>query len=122
MTSEEIAPGAETESYVVKSLTGAAAEQVNGFNILRLYGDSSIEGGAMKLYVGARYTLSIETDTAFEASGNTVTFTLDRTESGNSGAVCVNGVLIEGQGAHDCGGVIINVVGYEGARRTDLNP
>ena len=110
MTSEEMEPGAEAESYVVKTLTDDAAAQVNGFNILRLYGDSTISGGQMKLYVGARYTLSIETDEAYEASGNVVTFTLDRTDSGNSGDVYVNGVRIEGAGVHDCGGVVIRVI------------
>lgn len=109
MTSEEMDAGAEAESYVVKTLTGAAADQVNGFSILRLYGDSTMSGGQMKLYVGARYTLSIETDEAFEAGGNTIGFTLDRTDPGNSGDVYVNGVLIDGAGVHDCGGVVITV-------------
>ena len=110
MTSEEMDPGAESESYVVKTLAGAAADQVNGFSILRLYGDSAVSGGQMKLYVGARYTLGIETDDAFETSGNTIEFTLNRTDPGNSGDVYVNGVLIDGPGVHDCGGVVINVI------------
>ena len=110
MTSEEMEPGAEAESYVVKSLTGAAADQVNGFNILRLYGDSAVSGGQMKLYVGARYTFAVETDDAFEASGNTVAFTLDRTDPGNTGAVYVNGEPVTGAGVHDFGGVEITVI------------
>lgn len=110
MTSEEIDPGAETESYVVKTLEGAAADQVNGFNILRLYGDSTISGGQGKLYIGARYTFAIETDAAFEQSGNTVAFTLDRTDSGNTGVMYVNGELVEGAGVHDYGGVVITVI------------
>lgn len=110
MTREVIEPGAETEAYVVKSLEGAAADQVNGFNILRLYGDSSISGGQGKLYIGARYVFVIETDEAFEVSGNTVAFTLDRTEAGNTGDMYVNGVLVEGAGVHDFGGVVITVI------------
>ena len=110
MTSEEMDPGAEAVSYVVKTLTGSAADQVNGFSILRLYGDSSISGGQMKLYVGERYTLAIETDAAFEAAGSPVSFTLDRTDAGNTGPVYVNGELIQGPGIHDLGGVIITVV------------
>lgn len=111
MTSEEMAAGAETESYVVKSLTGAAADQVNGYSILRLYGDSSISGGEGKLYVGVRYTLAIETDEVFEASGNTVAFTIDRGELGNVGEVYVNGELVTGNGVHEYGGVVITVLG-----------
>ncbi len=110
MTSEEMVPGAEAVSYVVKTLTGDAAEQVNGFNILRLYGDSTISGGQMKLYVGERYTLSIVTDGAFDASGSEIVFTLDRTDAGNTGAVYVNGELVEGAGVHDFGGVVIRVL------------
>ncbi|MGM9614501.1 MAG: hypothetical protein ACI3W7_03085 [Oscillospiraceae bacterium] len=111
MTGEAIEAGAETESYVVKSLTGAAADQVNGFNILRLYGDSQITGGEGKLYIGTRYTFAIETDEAFEQSGNVVSFTLDRTEAGNTGILYVNGELVEGAGVHDFGGVVITVIG-----------
>lgn len=111
MTSEEMAAGAETEDYVVKSLTGDAADQVNGYSILRLYGDSSISGGEGKLYVGVRYTLAIETDEAFEASGNTVAFTIDRGELGNLGEVYVNGELVTGNGTHEFGGVVITVLG-----------
>ena len=110
MTSEEMEPGAEAVSYVVKTLTGAAADQVNGFNILRLYGDSSISGGQMKLYIGERYTMSIQTDAAFEQSGNKVAFTLDRTDLGNLGALYVNGELIQGAGLHELGGVTILVI------------
>lgn len=110
MTSEEMDPGAEAVSYVVKSLTGAAADQVNGYNILRLYGDSSISGGQMKLYIGERYAMSIETDAAFEQSGNAVAFTLDRADPGNLGALYVNGELVEGTGVHSFGGVTITVV------------
>ncbi len=111
MTSEEMDAGAEAVSYVVKTLTGDAAEQVNGFSILRLYGDSSISGGQMKLYIGERYTLSIETDEAFAESGNTVAFTLDRTDPGNTGTLYVNDYLIAGNGVHDLGnGVVITVI------------
>ena len=87
MTSEEMAAGAETESYVVKSLTGAAADQVNGYSILRLNGNSSITGGEGRLYVGARYTLAIETDEAFAGAETPTVFTLDRSEFGNVGEV-----------------------------------
>jgi hypothetical protein len=110
MTKETIDPGAETESYVVKGLVGDAADQVNGYNILRLYGDSSLTGGQGKLYVGVRYTFAIETDQAFQDSGNVVAFTLDRTEDGNTGDVYVDGVLVEGAGVHDFGGVVITVI------------
>ncbi len=110
MTSEEMDPGAEAVSYIVKSLTGTAADQVNGYNILRLYGDSSISGGRMKLYIGERYSMSIETDAAFEQSGNAVAFTLDRTDAGNLGALYVNGELVEGAGVHAFGAVTITVV------------
>lgn len=96
---------------MVKSLTGDAADQVNGYSILRLYGDSSISGGEGKLYVGVRYTLAIETDEAFEASGNTVSFTIDRGELGNVGEVYVNGELVTGNGTHEFGGVVITVLG-----------
>ena len=109
MTSEEMDPGAEAVSYVAKTLTGAAADQVNGFNILRLYGDSSISGGQMKRYIGERCTMSIQTDAAFEQSGNKTVFTLDRTDPGNQGALYVNGSLIQGAGLHDLGGVAIMV-------------
>ena len=110
MTHETIDPGAEAESYVVKGLTGDAADQVNGYNILRLYGDSSVSGGEGKLYIGVRYTFAIETDEAFEESGNVIAFTLDRTEDGNVGALYVNGELVEGAGVHDFGGVVITVI------------
>ncbi len=110
MTSEEMDPGAEAVSYVVKSLTGDAAAQVNGFNLLRLYGDSTISGGQMKLYVGERYTFAIETDAAFDAGGNAVSFTLDRTDPGNTGDVYVNGELVHGAGVHEFGGVAITVI------------
>lgn len=110
MTSEEMDAGAEAVSYIVKSLTGDAAEQVNGFSILRLYGGSTISGGAMKLYIGERYALSIETDDSFEASGSTIAFTLDRTDIGNTGTLYVNGEPIEGAGVHDLGGIVITVV------------
>lgn len=110
MTSEEMDAGAEAVSYVVKSLTGTAADQVNGFNILRLYGDSSITGGQMKLYIGERYAMSIVTDAAFAASGNKISFTLDRRDIGNLGALYVNGELVTGAGVHDFGGVTITVI------------
>lgn len=64
----------------------------------------------MKLYIGERYTFAIETDAAFEQSGNTVAFTLDRTDAGNTGAMYVNGELVEGAGVHDFGGVVVTVV------------
>lgn len=109
MTSEEMAAGAETEGYVVKSLTGDAADQVNGYSILRLYGDSSITGGEGKLYIGARYTLAIETDEAF-MQGDTVTaFTLDRSEPGNVGALYVNGEPVNETGVYDFGNLVITV-------------
>ena len=110
MTSEEMEPGAEAVSYVVKTLTGSAADQVNGYNILRLYGDSVITGGQMKLYIGERYAMSIETDAAFDASGNAVAFTLDRTDSGNLGALYVNGQAVEGAGVHTYGGLTVTVI------------
>ncbi|MCD8116583.1 MAG: hypothetical protein LUE21_05635 [Oscillospiraceae bacterium] len=110
MTGETIEAGAETESYVVKGLTGDAADQVNGYSILRLYGDSSLTGGEGKLYIGVRYTLEIQTDEAFQASGNIVELTIDRTEDGNTGALYVDGVLVEGAGVHDFGGVVITVI------------
>jgi hypothetical protein len=110
MTKETIDPGAETEAYVVKGLTGDAADQVNGYNILRLYGNSSLTGGQGKLYIGVRYTFAIETDQAFQDSGNVVSFTIDRTEDGNTGLLYVDGVLVEGAGVHDFGGVVITVI------------
>ena len=110
MTSEEMEPGAEAVSYVVKSLTGDAAEQVNGYSILRLYGDSTVSGGQMKLYIGERYTMSIETDAAFDQSGNAVAFTLDRTDAGNLGALYVNGELIEGAGVYELGALSVTVI------------
>lgn len=109
MTSEEMAAGAETEDYVVKSLTGDAAEQVNGYSILRLYGDSSITGGAGELYIGGRYALAIETDDAFQ-NGETVTaFTLDRSEAGNVGELYVNGELLADAGVYDFGNLVITI-------------
>lgn len=109
MTSEEMAAGAETEDYVVKSLTGDAAEQVNGYSILRLYGDSSVTGGAGGLYIGVRYALAIETDEAFQ-NGETVTaFTLDRSEPGNVGALYVNGELLDDAGVYDFGNLVITI-------------
>lgn len=109
MTSEEMEAGAEAESYVVKSLTGAAAEQVNGYSILRLYGDSSITGGEGRLYIGARYSLAIETDEAFQ-SGDTVTaFTLDRSEAGNTGALYVNGEPLTEAGEYEFGNLSITI-------------
>ena len=109
MTSEEMDAGAEAVSYVVKSLTGTAAEQVNGFNILRLYGDSSVSGGQMKLYIGERYSLSIETDEAFEAGDTVTAFTLDRSDAGNTGALYVNGALLDAPGVYDFGALVITV-------------
>jgi len=108
MTREEIAPGAETEAYVVKSLTGAPAEQVNGYSILRLEGDSSISGGAMKLYIGQRYDLSIEIDDSFCGS---ISFVLDRGDEGNTGDLIVNGETLSEPGAYDFGGLHIDILG-----------
>lgn len=108
MTSEEMEPGAEAVSYIVKSLEGPAAEQVNGYSILRLDGDSSITGGAQKLYVGERYTLAIETGDDFTGS---VEFTLDRSDAGNTGTVMVNGEVVTGE--YNEGGVTIHVAGVE---------
>ena len=44
------------------------------------------------------------------ASGNTVAFTLNRTEDGNTGDMYVNGVLVEGAGVHELVGVVITVI------------
>ncbi len=107
MTGEAIAPGAETESYIVKSLTGAPADQVNGYSILRLYGDSSISGGAMKLYIGQRYDLSIEIDDSFTGS---ISFVLDRSDEGNTGNLIVNGETLTEAGAYDFGGLHIEIL------------
>ena len=107
MTKEEIAPGAETEAYVVKSLTGAPAEQVNGYSILRLYGDSSISGGAMKLYIGQRYDLAFEVDDSFTGSAS---FVLDRSEDGNTGRLIVNGQELTEAGSYDFGGLHIDIL------------
>ena len=109
MTSEEMAAGAEAESYVVKSLTGAAADQVNGYSILRLCGASSISGGEGRLYIGGRYALAIETDEAFRQSGAVTAFTLDRSEQGNTGALYVNGEAVTEPGVHDFGNLVITV-------------
>ena len=111
MTSEEMAAGAETEDYVVKSLTGAAADQVNGYSILRLEGDSSITGGEGKLYIGVRYTFAIETDEAFQAGDTVTAFTIDRGELGNVGELYVNGELVTGNGVHEFGNLVITVIG-----------
>lgn len=111
MTSEEMAAGSETESYVVKSLTGDAADQVNGYSILRLNGDSSVTGGAAKLYIGVRYTLAIETDEAFQTGDTVTAFTIDRGEAGNVGELYVNGELVTGNGVHDYGNLVITVLG-----------
>ena len=108
MTREEIAPGAETEAYVVKSLTGAPAEQVNGYSILRLEGNSSISGGTMKLYIGQRYDLSIEIDDSFCGS---ISFVLDRSDEGNTGDLIVNGETLSEPGAYDFGGLHIDILG-----------
>lgn len=108
MTSEEMEAGAETESYVVKSLTGDAAEQVNGYSILRLCGDSSITGGEGKLYIGARYSLAIETDESYDA-GTVTAFTLDRSDPGNTGALYVNGEKLEDAGEYSFGSLIITI-------------
>ncbi len=109
MTSEEMAAGAETEDYVVKSLTGDAADQVNGYSILRLYGDSSITGGEGKLYIGVRYALAIETDEAFQQGDTATAFTLDRGELGNVGALYVNGQALEETGVYDFGNLVITI-------------
>ncbi len=111
MTSEEMAAGAETESYVVKSLTGDAADQVNGYSILRLHGDSSITGGEGKLYIGVRYTLAIETNEAFRTGDTVTSLTVDRGELGNVGELYVNGELVSGNGVHEFGNLVITVLG-----------
>lgn len=107
MTGEAIAPGAETEAYVVKSLTGDAAGQVNGYSILRLYGDSRISGGEGKLYIGSRYDFSIEIDDSFTGSAS---FVLDRSEEGNTGAIHVNGQTLTEPGSYDFGGLHIDIL------------
>lgn len=109
MTSEEMEAGAEAESYVVKSLTGDAAEQVNGYSILKLYGDSSITGGAGRLYIGARYALAIETNEAFQTGDTVTAFTLDRSEPGNTGALYVNGELLADTGVYEFGNLSITI-------------
>lgn len=109
MTSEEMEAGAEAESYVVKSLTGDAAEQVNGYSILKLYGDSSITGGAGRLYIGARYALAIETNEAFQSGDSVTAFTLDRSEPGNTGALYVNGELLADTGVYEFGNLSITI-------------
>ena len=108
MTSEEMAAGAEAVSYIVKTLEGGAAEQVNGYSILRLAGESAVTGGAGGLYIGERYSLAIEI--ADDCTGVSV-FTLDRSADGNTGALYVNGEALTEPGVYDFGAVVITILG-----------